>query len=152
MVQILGIDPGKSGGLAVVTRTELVDGIRMPVMKVGQKDAVDGRALWRWLEGHAIDAVVIEAVHAMPRQGVTSSFQFGRMLGGVEALVMATGAPVHYVSPAKWKRAMGLSSDKADSISAAKLRYGQAADDLLTYKNRDGIAEAALIGAYWLEQ
>lgn len=152
MVQILGIDPGKSGGLAVVTRTELVDGIRMPVMKVGQKDAVDGRALWRWLEGHAIDAVVIEAVHAMPRQGVTSSFQFGRMLGGVEAIAMATGAPVHYVSPAKWKRAMGLSSDKADSISAAKLRYGQAADDLLTHKNRDGIAEAALIGAYWLEQ
>ena len=152
MVQILGIDPGKSGGLAVVTRTELVDGIRMPIIRVGQKDAVDGRALWRWLEGHAIDAVVIEAVHAMPRQGVTSSFQFGRMLGGVEAVVMALGAPVHYVSPAKWKRAMGLSSDKADSISAAKLRFGRPADDLLTHKNRDGIAEAALIGAYWLEQ
>ena len=33
-----------------------------------------------------IDISIIEKVHAMPRQGVTSSFQFGRSFGALETL------------------------------------------------------------------
>ena len=34
-----------------------------------------------------IDISVIEKVHAMPRQGVTSSFQFGRSYGAQKVCV-----------------------------------------------------------------
>ena len=88
----------------------------------------------------------------MPRQGVSSSFQFGRMLGGIESLVFSVGKPVHYVTPASWKKAMGLSSDKQASIDAAKIMFGSAADELLRHKADDGVAEAALIAAYWAKQ
>lgn len=150
-MRILGVDPGQSGGLAILHGGRLVKGRRMPVVELRGKKQVDARAVVDWWGDclRPFDAAVIEAVHAMPKQGVSSSFQFGRMLGGIEALVFSVGVPVHYVTPAAWKRAMGLSSSKQASIDAAKLRFGSAADELLQHKADDGIAEAALIAAYW---
>ena len=148
-IRILGVDPGQSGGLAIIHGGRLVKGARMPVLELRGKKQVDARAVIEWLAGDAFDVAVIEAVHAMPRQGVTSSFQFGRMLGGIESLVFSYGKPVHYVTPASWKKAMGLSSDKQASIDAAKIRFGSDVDGMLTRKADDGIAEAALIAAYW---
>lgn len=150
--RILGVDPGQSGGLAIIQGGELIHGTRMPIIKIRAKAQLDARAVLEWWCVADFDVAVIEAVHAMPRQGVTSSFQFGRMLGAIESLVFSVGVPVHYVTPAAWKRAMGLSSDKQQSIDAAKLRFGAAADALLKHKADDGIAEAALIAAHWQSQ
>lgn len=151
-MRILGVDPGQSGGLAIVSDGKLTSGIRMPVVEMRGKKQLDARKVvdW-WLEGDHLyfDVAVIEAVHAMPKQGVSSSFQFGRMFGGIEALVMSTGVPVHYVTPSVWKKAMGLSSSKQASIDAAKVRFGATADLLLQRSSDDGIAEAALIAAFW---
>ena len=44
---------------------------------------------------------------------------------------------------------MGLSRDKQASIDAAKVMFGSAADALIRRKADEGIAEAALIAAYW---
>jgi crossover junction endodeoxyribonuclease RuvC len=150
-VRVLGVDPGQAGGLAIVHGGRLVKGTRMPIVKIRGKARVDARAVVQWWGDCLVpfDVAVIEAVHAMPRQGVSSSFQFGRMLGGIESLVYSVGVPVHYVTPAAWKRAMGLSSDKQASIDAAKVRFGSGADELLKCKADDGIAEASLIAAYW---
>jgi crossover junction endodeoxyribonuclease RuvC len=126
----------------------LVWGARMPIVKMRGKAMIDARRVAQLLE-EPFDVAVIEAVHAMPRQGVSSSFQFGRMLGGIEALVYATGARVEYVTPAAWKKALGLSTEKQASIDAAKIRFGSVADEVLRHKADDGIAEAALIAAYW---
>lgn len=158
-MRILGVDAGQAGGLALIEDRQLVSGIRMPTYKIRGKAVINSRAVIEWINGDwsefsrkGFDVAVIEAVHAMPRQGVSSSFQFGRMLGGIEAVVSSFGKPVHYVTPAQWKKAMGLSSDKQASIDAAKLMFGSAADELLKYKADDGVAEAALIAAYWAEQ
>lgn len=153
-MRVLGVDPGQSGGLAVVHNGRLVKGIRMPVIKHNGKALIDARAVVRWWDDCLIpfDVAVIEAVHAMPGQGVSSSFQFGRMLGGIESLVYSTGARVEYVTPAKWKRDMGLKSDKQASIDAAKLRFGSIADELIRHKADDGIAEAALIAVNYFNQ
>lgn len=153
-MRILGVDPGQAGGLAIVHGGRLVKGTRMPIVKIRGKAQVDARAVVRWWDDCLVpfDVAVIEAVHAMPRQGVSSSFQFGRMLGGIEALVYSTGARVEYVAPAAWKKAMGLSTEKQASIDAAKLMFGSAADELLKHKADDGIAEAGLIAAYWRDK
>lgn len=150
--RILGVDPGQSGGLAIIHGGRLVAGTRMPIIKIRGKAILDARRAVDWWGDCIVpfDAAVIESVHAMPRQGVTSSFQFGRMLGGIEALVYSYGVPVHYVTPAAWKKAMGLTASKQDSIDAAKLRFGSEADAMIKHKADDGIAEAALIAAYWL--
>lgn len=153
-IRILGIDPGQSGGLAILHGGRLVKGTRMPVVELRGKKQVDARAVVDWWGDCMVpfDVAVIEAVHAMPKQGVSSSFQFGRMLGGIEALVFSFGRPVHYVTPAAWKKAMGLSSDKRASIDAAKIMFGSDADALLKHKADDGISEAALIAAYWRDK
>jgi len=150
-VRVLGVDPGAMGGLAILHGGRLVKGIRMPIVKIRGKAQVDARVIVEWWSDCLVpfDVAVIEAVHAMPKQGVSSSFQFGRMLGGIEALVFSVGKPVHYVTPASWKKAMGLSSDKQASIDAAKVMFGSVADDLLKRKADDGISEAGLIAAYW---
>lgn len=153
-MRILGVDAGQKGGLAILHGGRLVKGTRMPIVKIRGKAQVDSRAVVQWWGDCLVpfDVAVIEAVHAMPRQGVSSSFQFGRMLGGIESLVFSVGKPVHYVTPASWKKAMGLSSSKQASIDAAKLMFGAAADQLLKYKADDGVAEAALIAAYWAQK
>ena len=158
-MRILGVDPGKDGGLAILQDGELVGGIRMPTYELRGKAVVDGRKVIEWINGDwseygvkGFDAAVIENVHAMPKQGVTSSFQFGRMLGGIEVTITSFGKPVHYVTPQQWKRAMGLSRDKQASIDAAKVMFGSAADALIKRKADEGISEAALIAAYWRDK
>lgn len=56
--------------------------------------------------------VVVEAVHAMPGQGVTSMFTFGKGFGMILGTCGALGFTVARVGPALWKRALGLTLPK----------------------------------------
>ena len=102
------------------------------------------------LQSHPIDVSIIEKVHAMPRQGVTSSFQFGRNFGGIETLSYLFSKRVDYVAPAIWKKSLGLGSSKKESLDLARLKFGNS--DLWNVKSNDGIAEAALLTLYWIEK
>jgi len=148
----IGIDCGQTGGVAVVEDGKFVQGIRMPIIKRGKWKHVDTRSLDNWLYDtlgsfwYSEVTYVIESVHAMPAQGVSSSFAFGRATGAVEAWAMIYGSPVEWVTPAKWKRDMGLTSDKQASLDACKLHFG--VNHLWDVKANDGVAEAALIGLW----
>lgn len=149
-MRVFGCDPGKTGGWAVLEDHRLVDAMMMPIMTVKGKDCVDSAVLHNWLYRHATGdcMFVIEAVHAMPRQGVISSFQFGRMFGAVEAAAISTGYRVEHVSPAVWKKKFYLDRDKQNSIDAARLRFGSELDKYVTLKKHEGVAEACLLAAY----
>jgi crossover junction endodeoxyribonuclease RuvC len=149
----MGIDPGKAGGVALVSDDGcFLAGLRMPMVKVGNRDVFDPKKATAWLIAHAagreLSGVTLEQVSAMPRQGVTSSFNFGRHAGAVEAWAMSFACPVVVrVPPSQWKGKLGLSSDKVDSIAKAKQVFGP-----LSYwkvKANDGIAEAALLALYF---
>jgi crossover junction endodeoxyribonuclease RuvC len=151
---VVGIDPGQKGGVAVLNPAgDFVGGFRMPLIEHRGKKLVDATGLGHKLEAlipeRAVAAFVVEQVNAMPKQGVASSFQFGRMLGAVEAcaLLHPSSASVNWVTPAVWKKALGLSSNKRASLDAARLRFGDL--PLWGVLANDGIAEAALIAAYW---
>ena len=152
-MRILGIDPGQTGGLAVVDfdKGELPffqDGLLMPLIIVGKKKVLDLQSVFKWLP-RLIDVGVIEAVHAMPRQGVSSSFQFGRMFGAAETLLYRIDKQA-YVSPAVWKKFMNLSSDKGASRNLATRIFGRFAEkNYWPMKKHEGVAEAALIAVYW---
>ena len=147
---VMGIDPGAKGGAAIIQNGAFKIGIRMPLIQVGKKVTVDPLGLDK-LRLHEPGQIVIEQVNAMPAQGVASSFQFGRMLGGVEAWAFGAGVPVEHVTPAKWKKDLGFpkGADKQYSLDFARRTFG--AHPLWTVKANEGIAEAALL-AYWFQQ
>lgn len=155
-MRILGIDPGQTGGLAIVDFADggfpvIYEAIPMPVTSIGKKKALNHNLIWNWFsQMDDIDVGVIEAVHAMPKQGVSSSFQFGRMFGAAESMMYDYCQRQAYVSPRVWKKFMNLSSDKGASIDLATRMFGEkAAENYWPLKKHEGVAEAALIAVYW---
>jgi hypothetical protein len=73
---ILGIDPGISGGLAIVNGvvagelTRIEAGIRMPTMQHRGKKLVDGKQMIEFLLRWDVDVMVCEWVHAGSRHRV----------------------------------------------------------------------------------
>lgn len=151
MARYLGIDPGLSGGLALVETKEgappvFVTGRRVPILKNRAKSIIDARDLLVWLTdlGH-IDQAVIEQVGSRPGQGTVSAFSFGRATGAVEALAQLMADSVIWVTPAVWKRDLGLGKIKRDSLDLCRLRFGEAFTSQFRALADDGVAEAALL-------
>lgn len=156
---ILGIDPGQSGGFAILDESgDLIDAIVAPLSYPSKKPTLDYMALSTWIR--EIDApqflgpsqVFLEAVHSMPGQGIASAFQFGRIFGAAELFAQAVCADVRYITPQKWKAHFGLlKSEKRASVDMATERFGT--DEHWPAGPRggagaDGPAEAALIALY----
>ena len=147
---ILGVDVGKTGAIAALLDGQLAAVHDMPVagniVSAALLRDICDEYLYATLGGEGI--AIIEDVHAMPKQGVTSSFSFGRSLGVVEGVLAGAGWSLRYVSPAKWKRALGLTSDKgACRRRACELWPNQS--PLFARVKDDGRAEAALIAHWW---
>jgi crossover junction endodeoxyribonuclease RuvC len=142
----VGVDPGKSGAIALIHS----DGTLVAVYDMPLAGSIVSAQLLAdlefWSDGRH-GTVVIEDVHSMPKQGVASSFSFGRSLGVVEGVFAGAGRPLVYVSPAKWKRALGLTSDKGMSRRRAIETWPTKAHLFKRVKD-EGRAEAALI-ALW---
>lgn len=147
---IIGIDPGKSGACALVDTSVLVDFFDMPWRdkQVDVVELADMLSFWRNI--YEPDCVVIEQVHAMPRQGVSSTFLFGTSYGIVIGCVQTLGFDTVFVTPQRWKKALGLSSDKDDSRLMASRLWPDNIDSF-SRKKDDGRAEAALL-AHWKEE
>lgn len=142
---VIGIDPGVSGAVAAV---DAATGALVWVEDMPALDKhVNAAALADLLEGEVIVAAAVEAVHAMPKQGVTSSFNFGRSYGVVLGVLAALDAPVVHVRPTVWKRALGLNADKSASRRLATETWPAHARQFTRVKD-DGRAEAALIARH----
>lgn len=165
MLNFLGVDPGVSGGVALVSeRRAYLGGMRMPTVEMRGKKLIDTRELFRvlsaWEKSHGIiRAAVIEQVHAMPRQGVSSAFTFGRATGAAEGVAMICSDTQHWYTPRVWKKALGLSAAKSASLDAARLRFGEQMElcrngerEVWSVMANDGVAEAALIAAYHIDK
>lgn len=151
---IVGVDPGLSGAIAVLGLDGQLTITDMPTVTVQRKGRdkreIDPAALAAIIRGVTAPAVTwIERVGAIPGQGVSSMFAFGRAVGVVEGVLAASGVPVSYVAPAVWKRALHVPSGK----DGARLRASQLLPAYAAEWRRardDGGAEAALIALYGL--
>ena len=112
-----GVDPGKNGAIASISATG-------EVLKVSRFSEVEteGR-IALVIADHVAElagdthSAVIERVGAMPRQGVASTFTFGRVYGEAWAgLLLAEGGRVRVqsVTPSAWQRDLALPK-RADS-------------------------------------
>lgn len=150
---VIGIDPGISGAISVFSRfpSTLHDVIDMPTLEVDsgktKKRHISAAGLRDILVCYPEAHVVIEKVGAMPGQGVSSMFNFGRSAGIIEGVVAALRMPSTYVTPATWTKAVGRAAGKdASRMRAMELFPSKA--DLFKRAKDDGRADAALI-AYW---
>jgi crossover junction endodeoxyribonuclease RuvC len=150
MTRILGIDPGIRGGLAFViigdgAAPRLIDALDIPVIGTGAKERVDVIALRKWIVFHRPEHAFIERAQAMPKQGASSGFKYGRAVGALEAVITCCEIPLMIVEPSRWKKFHGLrGGDKEGARQLALLQF-PAAHDLLRRKKDHGRAEAALI-------
>ena len=149
---ILGIDPGLSGALALYdTSEQTVEVFDMPVLELvrngKKKGEVSAQALANLLAGRGVKAAYLERVNAMPGQGVTSVFSFGRSTGIVEGILAAYDIPTTLVTPQAWQKAVGQRAGKDGSRERA-MQLFPAQADLFQRKKDDGRSDAALIAYY----
>lgn len=144
---ILGIDPGQSGGLALIDRYGVVQFAEaMPVAR-NAVATVDVREMARLLTDRHVEFAYVERAQAMPKQGVSSSFNYGVIFGSTLTALAWLGIGYELVQSAKWKRDLGLTSDKRQSLDRVRQIY-----PALTLKRKDdGIAEAILIARWGLK-
>ena len=158
MKYIIGIDPGLNGGMAVIEQDNgsLIHVADTPTAKVqsGKKtksvhiESEMANLLKAYSTGEAMAA--IELVHAMPKQGVVSQFNFGMGFGLWIGMLAALQIPYTKVTPKRWKKHMldGMGKEKAASCIRAQQLYPSA--ELFTPRGRalDGRGDALLIAAY----
>ena len=145
-MKILGIDPGINGAFARIYKDD-VSVHDLPTAGEGKHRIIATAVLAHQLKEIAPTFAVMERVHAMPRQGVSSSFRFGQAFGAIEGVLGALGVSLSYVTPAQWKRALGLSADKDEARLRAIQLYPAAAENLQRRKDVDR-AEALLIATW----
>jgi crossover junction endodeoxyribonuclease RuvC len=150
MALILGIDPGVRGGLALVeindgAAPQLIDAIDIPVAGTGAKERVDVLAIRTWIQAHTPDHAAIERAQAMPKQGASSGFKYGRAVGALEAVLACCEIPMTVIEPAAWKKFHQLRGGDKEGGRQRALQLFPAAHALLARKKDHGRAEAALI-------
>lgn len=149
----LGIDPGLSGGLAIVWgdyHPILLCAISIPTTGEKAKRRVDVGAVLAFLSGHYRPThAFIERAQAMPDQGASSGFIYGRAVGALEACVESLRIPLTVIESTAWKKAHGLiKRGKEDSRQRAiRLFPGAPGFERKLDHNR---AEAALIAWFGL--
>lgn len=141
----VGIDPGKSGALAVLY-DDWGDNVVVRVIKFDSREYAQ---TLRDLSGQRAKAC-LEHVGAMPGQGVTSMFNFGQNFGYIKGLLEAFQIPYELVRPQKWKKAFGITGDKNSSIEVCKrlFPFAQLRRTDRCRKDDDGKAEALLMAEY----
>jgi crossover junction endodeoxyribonuclease RuvC len=150
----LGIDPGIRGGLAVVNEGNgvgtLLDAIDIPTVGSGARERVNVLAVRVWIKQQKPHFALIERAQAMPRQGASSGFKYGRATGALEAAVVLCGVPLEIIEPTAWKRFWHLPPKDKERSRQRALELFPAAHALLARKLDHGRAEAALIALYGL--
>lgn len=106
---IIGLDPGKSGGIAWqrINKREYTDATAIPATES------DCRILLASLmQMDDVLLAYLEKVGATPQMGVTSAFTFGRSYGFLRGLLIGMAIPFEEVSPMKWQADFGLRQGK----------------------------------------
>ena len=138
----LGIDPGANGGFAILKEHE-VEYYSM----FDRQTFIN--AIYSLSRRQEKTRCCLEKVHAMPKQGSVSMFNFGMNYGWLKGVLDAFEIPYQEIPPQTWKKEFGLNSKKEKSIDVCKQLFPEA--NLVPHNHRvahDGIAEAILCAEY----
>lgn len=138
----IGIDPGKSGAMAMIN----TDRDQVMVRPFDADEYQEALELFSVEKCFA----VVERVSARPGQGVVSMFNFGENYGYIQGMLKAYHVPHELVRPQAWKRMFAVTKDKATSIAVCKRLFpGVSLKRTQSCRtDSDGMAEALLIAEY----
>lgn len=149
MTVVLGIDPGCSGALVLVTEQGgYIDHLAMPTIKVGTKSRVNGAAVSAWLRQYGITHAFLEQVGAMPGQGTASMFTFGHAAGVAEGILQGLNIPYTLVTPQAWKKSAGLIGSDKDAARSRAIQLYPELRALDAKAKGQAIADALLIARF----
>ena len=154
-MRIIGIDPGLSGGIAILDDLKIFEMFDMPIMSEGKKNKnqLNSAQLVNIINEHVLKNkdtfVIVEQVSAMPGQGVTSMFNFGQTFGSIKGICAALRLPIFYVRPAKWKKHFELINSSKDASRTKVIEMYPSISSRLTKKKDVNKADAILIARYF---
>ena len=147
---LIGIDPGSSsGGLFIIIIPDDKD-LRTfyagyEFKKMTEKDIFE--RIYN-VTGENTTAL-IERVHSMPKQGVSSAFKFGENYGFLRGILTALKISYREVTPQTWIKYYGMKKEKEESKTDWKRRLRQKAEKLFPdVKITANTADALLIANY----
>ena len=156
-MKIIGIDPGLSGGIAVLKNNFIKKLYDMPVMPEGKKNkrqlnsAQLAKLIKENIDKNEEVVIVVEQVNAMPGQGVTSMFNFGQTFGAIKGISAALELPIFFVRPAKWKKHFELLNSSKDASRTKAIEMYPSVSDELSKKKDVNKSDAILIARFYSE-
>jgi crossover junction endodeoxyribonuclease RuvC len=154
---IIGIDPGVSGAICILTDGKITEIYEMPTMIDGKKNKkqVNGAEITNIINKELVNEkdinVVIEHVSAMPGQGVTSMFNFGQSFGVLKGICAALKLPVHFIRPVKWKKHFNLINTEKDASRTKVIEVFPYISSKISKKKDANKADAILIARFFHE-
>ncbi len=150
ILTVIGIDPGLSGALVCIREGTVLACLDTPVEhSTGSRNRLSAPVLafhvQNLLKLYQPSMAALDSVSAMPGQGVSSMFSFGRSLGAVEGILAALGVATTYYTPSVWKRRYGLLGHPKDASRTRALELFPNAAGWLTRKKDHGRADALLL-------
>lgn len=109
----IGIDPGKSGGIAFIPERGDPWAEKMPDTERDLYDLLQIQDEWE-------PFALLELVRSTPQMGVVSSFTFGMGLGLLRMGLLARGVPFEEVTPPKWQAAMKCRTGGDKNVTKAR--------------------------------
>jgi crossover junction endodeoxyribonuclease RuvC len=149
-LNLIALDPGLTGAIAILKNNTIT---AQPFPIAGK--TLDLAALTHIIRDAAPELVVIEKVHSMPGQGVSSTFKFGQGYGALLGITAALSIPTELVTPQRWKGTVlaGTAKDKQAAIAYCRRAFP---DVPLIMKGcrkpHDGVADALCLLQFGLRE
>jgi len=146
---ILGIDPGKSGALALLDESgDLLEVVDMPALPESNgRTATSAPLLAGILARTQARVAFCEFVGARPTDAKVAAFAFGRARGVIEGCAGALGLPMVFLTPPTWERLADIppGAENKDLARTRAIARWPARADLFARKCDIDRAEACLI-------
>tara|TARA_E500000305_G_scaffold27252_1_gene20847 strand:+ start:132 stop:656 length:525 start_codon:yes stop_codon:yes gene_type:complete len=113
---IIGIDPGKGGGLAVSVGGVITEFHKYPTTQQDLYYTMH-EILGKW---NGKPLAYIEQVHAFPTDGRSSAFKFGTNYGIWKGLLLGMQIDYKLVAPQVWMKSLPLSKNKKERKNQLK--------------------------------
>lgn len=131
---ILGIDPGVSGGMALITYDGKLEEMRS-VVKITEADICE------FVQAHNphIGMAYLERVGARPGQTATGMWKFAVNYGVYRGLLRGLNIPTTHVMPATWQRKLNCLTKGDKNITKARAQELFPEERKITHATADAI-------------
>lgn len=143
---VMAIDPGISGAVAFYIKSTDTLIVHDTPVAGGE---IDCAALAELIREYGPAGCIIENVHAVHGNGITSSFNFGKSYGMARGVISACRVRTQLVAPSVWKRHYRLKADKEEARAHAILTWPGM--NVFSRKKDHNRAEAALMAKYYAD-